>query len=133
VLGALGCNGNDLVKQPPSAESVEKSKPALLDETAARQALIELLESEDAPHFDTRSQQLAALKKGKNLVIMTKESQGLSGGNWNCDLVRKKFTFITQIGGCLYECDGLFEHVDGHWHAKSQGGSWGHLGPKGPP
>ena len=95
-----------------------------LTEHSARRALISMLERVDAPNFDTRAREIAALKNGKNLLILEKNADGISGGYWNCDLDAKRFSFITTIGGCLFNCHGVFEHVDGRWRAQVQGSSW---------
>ena len=100
---------------------------------AARHALIEMLTGKDAPNFDTRQREIDALKNGKNLLILAKDAEGILSGHWNCDLARKRFSFITPIGSCLYNCHGDFEFVQGRWAAKVTGWSWGFFGPKGPP
>ncbi len=108
-----------------------ESAPRPLTAESARQALIEMLGRDGAPNFDTRTRELAALKKGQNLLIMEKNAEGIQSGLWNCDLDEKRFWFICQIGSCLYKCNGDFQYTNGQWHARVGGESWGYLGPKG--
>lgn len=120
------------VRCPSALILVQPAAPTLTAD-AARHALIEMLTTKDAPNFDTRKRELDALKNGKNLLVMAKDAEGILSGHWNCDLPRKKFSFIAPIGSCLYECHGEFEVVQGRWAAKVTGSSWAYFGPKGPP
>src|SRR5437016_4834489 len=79
---------------------VNVAEPTLTADSA-RQALIAMLGRKDAPNFDTRPREIAALKNGKNLLVMAKDAEGILSGHWNCDLPRKGFSFITPIGSCL--------------------------------
>jgi hypothetical protein len=128
-LAACGCSQNEITNRPVAAKSRQGRQAERLDTKSARKALIAMLERHDAPDFDTRSGEIRALKNGKNFVVMEKGAEGILSGYWNCDLSKKKFSFLTPIGSCEYNCYGVFERADGHWQAKVKGTSWAHFEP----
>jgi hypothetical protein len=138
---ALGCNHKESSDQPKAknveisteasnqqkANNVEVRTDCPLTEESARQALVKMLEREDAPNFDTRAREVEALRNGENFLIMEKDAEGILSGHWNCDLPAKRFSFITHIGSCLYSCYGVFEADNCRWNAKVTGSSWAML------
>jgi hypothetical protein len=139
ALIALACGDSLACRFKQRRHSCHPCAPLLVEVVpsltadSARQALIEMLTRKDAPNFDTRQREVDALKNGKHLLVMAKDAEGILSGHWNCDLPRKRFSFIAPIGSCLYECHGDFEIVQGRWAAKVTGWSWAYFGPKGPP
>ena len=114
--------------------AVSANVPVLnLTAESARHALIEMLVGNGAPNFDTRQHEVAALKNGKNLLVVEKDADGILVGYWNCDVTQMRFSFMSPIGSCMYGCHGDFEYQQGRWTATVTGWSWAHFGPNGPP
>lgn len=104
-----------------------------LTEASARHALITLLEGKAAPNFDVRNRELTALKKGENMLILEPHSKSIRADSWNCDFDEKWFSFNTMIGACSFECNGVFDYVNGRWLARVTGTSWIQVAPNSPP